>query len=101
MRTTINSLKKGEIKSFNTSTNKEKQFVSSNKYQEIGIKVNLKHRLFMNNESFRSDTQLFGVIINTIKCLCYSELLGKEAGAKNIHYLRNAFNNSIETFLHE
>ena len=55
----------------------------------------------MNNESFRTETQLFGLIINTIKCMCYSELLAKGGGAKNVHYLRTAFNESIDTFLHE
>ena len=55
----------------------------------------------MNNESFRTETQLFGLIINTIKCMCHSELLAKGAGAKNVHFLRTAFNKSIDTFLHE
>ena len=94
-------IQKESIQNFSSEPSKEKEFITSKKYQNIRIKINLKHRLFMNNESFRTDAQLFGLIINTIKCLCYSELLGKSGGAKNIHYLRNAFNKSIDTFLHE
>ncbi len=90
-----------EIKDFNKNPEVEKKFNSSTKFQEIKISVNLKHKLFMNNESFRSDTQLFGIIINTIKCLAYSEVMGRDAGARDIHYLRNTFNRSIDSFLHE
>jgi len=93
-------LKKEESQSFNSNT-RQKKFLSSREFQDISIQVNLKHRLFMKNESFRNDSQIFGLIVNTIKCLCYSEILGKHSGAKNIHYLRNTFNNSIDTFLHE
>ena len=94
-------IQKESIQNFSSEPSKEKEFITSKKYQNIRIKINLKHRLFMNNEAFRTDAQLFGLITDTIKCLCYSELLGKSGGAKNIHYLRNAFNKSIDTFLHE
>lgn len=95
------TMNKDPLESFSTSSKIKKKYNTSNKFQIIKIKVNLKHRLFMNNESFRTDTQLFGLIINTIKCMCYSELLAKGGGAKNVHYLRTAFNKSIDTFLHE
>ena len=48
--------------------NKEKKYSTSDKFREIIIQVNLKHKLFMLNESFRTETQLFGIIINTINC---------------------------------
>lgn len=95
------SLTREKESSFNKNDQVKKEFITSNKYQKCNIKVNLKHRLFMDNESFRSEPQLFGLIINNIKCLCFSEVLGKSAGAIKIHYLRNAYNNLIDTFLHE
>ena len=67
----------------------------------LDIKVNLKHGLFMKNESFRRDTQLFGMIINNIKCLCYAQLSAKASGATNVHFMKNAYVKTIETFLHE
>ena len=91
----------GEVTKYSSDASREKYAIHSVKFQDIKIRVNLKHRLFMNNESFRSDYQLFGIIINTIKCLCYSELLAKKGGAKYPNFLRNAFNQSIDTFLHE
>ena len=69
--------------------------------QDISIKVNLKHNLFISNESFRNDDKLFGMIINTIKCLCYSELVAKEAGSKSVHFLRNTYNEFVDLFIHE
>ena len=87
--------------SFAKNSKIQKKYKTSKNFRIVKIKINLKHRLFMNNESFRTETQLFGLIINTIKCMCHSELLAKGAGAKNVHYLRTAFNKSIDTFLHE
>tara|TARA_B110000503_G_scaffold90611_1_gene137003 strand:+ start:1581 stop:3293 length:1713 start_codon:yes stop_codon:yes gene_type:complete len=95
------SMEKDQLESFNTNSKIEKIYRNSNKFQICRIKVNLKHRLFMNNESFRTETQLFGLIINTIKCMCYSEVIAKGSGAINAHFLRTAFNKSIDTFLHE
>ena len=95
------TMNKDSVENFKTNSKIEKKYKTSNKFQFIKIKVNLKHRLFMNNESFRTETLLFGLIINTIKCMCYSEVLARASGAKNVHYLRTAFNKSIDTFLHE
>ena len=92
---------KENIEKFSSNTEKKKMDMFSLKFQNITIKVNLKHRLFISNESFRTDSQLFGIIINTVKCLCYSELLAKSGGARSVHFLRNAFNQSVDTFLHE
>ena len=95
------SMDTSPLESFESNSKIEKKYKTSKNFRIIKIKINLKHRLFMNNESFRTETQLFGLIINTIKCMCYSELLAKGGGAKNVHYLRTAFNKSIDTFLHE
>ena len=89
------------IQNFKSNPNKEKKYSTSDKFREIIIQVNLKHKLFMLNESFRTETQLFGIIINTIKCMCYSELRARASGAQNVNFLRTAFNKSIDTFLHE
>ena len=95
------SMTPSPLQSFAKNSKIEKKYKTSKNFRIIKIKINLKHRLFMNNESFRTETQLFGLIINTIKCMCHSELLAKGAGARYAHYLRTAFNKSIDTFLHE
>jgi len=95
------SMTPSPVESFESNPKIEKKYKTSKNFRIIRIKINLKHRLFMNNESFRNETQLFGLIINTIKCMCYSELLAKGGGARDVHYLRTAFNKSIDTFLHE
>jgi len=86
---------------FDKETIKSRKYNTSSEFRVVNIKVNLKHGLFMKNESFRRDTQLFGMIINNIKCLCYAQLSAKASGATNVHFMKNAYDQTIETFLHE
>ena len=75
---------------------------SDNKeHKNIGVFINLKHRLFMSNETFRSSKVPFGIIINMIKCLSFSEVVAKDSGAKDIHFMRNTINSFIDSYIYE
>ena len=71
----------------------------NNKYLEI--QINLKHRLFMDNQKFRYNADFFNIIKNIVKSLCLSELGAKEGGTTNSYIMRNLINENIDYFVHE
>ena len=70
-------------------------------YKSIDISINLKHRLFEDNQTFRTSKIPFNMIIQMIKCLCFSEVVAKDSGAKQVHYMKNTINKFIDHFIYE
>jgi len=78
-------------------TTEKQDFVK--KTQEIEIQLNLNHKIFYNNPSFRNDKKQLNLIVSFIKALCYSILVAKHKGMSDSHLVINNFNYSIESFL--
>ena len=71
----------------------------NNKTMEI--QINLKHRLFMENQKFRYNADFFNIIKNIVKSLCFSEIGAKESGTTQSYLMRNFINQNIDYFVHE
>ena len=65
------------------------------------ILINLKHRLFMDNQKFRYNADIFNIIKNFVKSLCFSEIAAKESGGEETYRIRNLINENIDYFVHE
>ena len=86
---------------YDISIDNEIHKIDNKEHKNIGVFINLKHRLFMSNETFRSSKVPFGIIINMIKCLSFSEVVAKDSGAKDIHFMRNTINSFIDSYIYE
>ena len=73
----------------------------SGRSMEVEIKINLKHKVFIQNESLRNDHSKFFMLINFIRCLAYSECVSKDSGARDVFIFRNSINQFINLFLNE
>lgn len=71
------------------------------KSMDVEIKINLKHKVFIQNESLRNDHSKFFMLINFIRCLAYSECVSKDSGARDVFIFRNSINQFINIFLNE
>jgi hypothetical protein len=75
--------------------------IKSIETREVRIMINLKHEIFIKNESLRNDHSKFSLLINMIRCLAYSECISLDSGGKNVHILRNSMNQFINIFINE
>lgn len=69
--------------------------------KDVQIMINLKHKIFIQNESFRNDNTKFSLMVNFIRCLAFSECVSLDSGGKNIHMFRNSINQFINIFINE
>lgn len=69
--------------------------------KDVQIMINLKHKIFIQNESFRNDNAKFSLMVNFIRCLAFSECVSLDSGGKNIHMFRNSINQFINIFINE